>query len=299
MATYRLFILPAIIAVFLAACSSKSSSNDEAFKYLNESLESSGITIHKLTETLLMGLKEKLIDPVTANKAQIWYPRAMLVNEYTNSIFKQIDSLKNKLLVITDLNEQLSQEKNLEGEFEKLGKELTFYNGNLMAIDSQISQVFPDPIKLDGEYSLDVRFIPIYLFSRNITVRVALSLLNQIETNVRIIENRMIQFANNKVTSIVESYKSYSTILGISAMRAGPGIKLEITAGVGAFTKSANAKISIDRKLYPLSEDGAVHYEFNAPKAPGKYKKHVKIEFFDEIGKMVVVEKDLDYSVVQ
>jgi hypothetical protein len=299
MTTFRSFISPSIIAVFLAACSSKSSSNDEALKYLNESLESSRLTINKSTQTLLMGIKEKLMDPPTAKKAQIWYPRADLVSQRTNTIFEEIENVKNRLLVITDPNGELNQVKNITGEIRKLGKELTVYNNNLMEIDSQFSQIFPDPIKMDGEGSSDLRFFPTYLFSKNITVRVAVSLLNQIQTNVKIIENRMIQFCYNKIGDNSDYFSVYSAIIAINTMRAEPGARLEITAGVGAFSTKAQPKVTIDGKPCSISEDGAVHYSFKAPKLSGKYKQHVKIEFIDEIGKIEVIEKDISYSVIQ
>jgi hypothetical protein len=142
-------------------------------------------------------------------------------------------------------------------------------------------------------------FLSFRLLWLGFLVRVAVSLLNQIETNVKIIENRMIQFCYYKIGANIEDFFGYSALIAINTMRAEPGAKLEITAGVGSFSRKAQPKISIDGKPCSISEDGAVHYTFIAPKASGKYKQHVKIEFMDDIGKMVVVEKDVDYSVVQ
>jgi len=96
----------------------------------------------------------------------------------------------------------------------------------------------------------------------------------------------MIQYTNYKIAYTPPYFESYGVIITINAMRVEPGTNLEITAGIGAFNKAAQPKISIDEKIYSISEDGATHYTFNAPKESGKYKKRVKIEFIDEEGKM-------------
>ena len=82
-------------------------------------------------------------------------------------------------------------------------------------------------------------------------------------------------------------------------MRVEPGTSLQITAGIGAFSKKANSNISIDGKSYSIAADGAVHYIFKAPMAPGRYKRRVRIEFIDQEGKPTVLDKDVIYSVVQ
>jgi hypothetical protein len=299
MATFRFFILPAIIAVFLAACSSKTNPNEEAIRYLNKSIESSKSNINKYTEKILVELENKLMDPASAQRAITWYPKGKLIQEYSKVVIDTLEKLQERFISYSFQYKDLEEVPSIDSDIKSLEKILKSYNRSLLEIDPALTAFFSSPEELGSSDSLNARLYPVYLFSGGITINLAICLLNQFENNIRIIENRMIQFANNKVAVIVESFESYSTILGISANRAAPGTKLEITAGVGEFSKSANAKISIDGKLCPLSEDGAVHYEFNTPKTPGKYKKRVKIDFINEIGKMEVVEKDVSYSVVQ
>lgn len=182
---------------------------------------------------------------------------------------------------------------------EELKKRLVLYNANLLSVDPQISQQFPSPVNLGMVDSPGVLSFPIDLFSGNISIRLAICLLNQIENNVRILENRMVQFLSNKVGDYIEYYDVYSAFLAINAMRVEPGAKLEITAGVGAFSTRADPKIIIDGKPCSISEDGACHYTFSAPKTPGKYKTHVTVKFLDGMGKMDTVEKDVTYSVAR
>lgn len=86
MARIRFFILAAIVTGFLGGCSWNSGSNDEAIRYLNESLQNSQRTINKATQSLLFTLKEKAKDPLTSYKANIWLPKASLVNSYTKEL---------------------------------------------------------------------------------------------------------------------------------------------------------------------------------------------------------------------
>lgn len=298
MATFRSFVISAILAGLLVSCSGKTNSDEEAIWYLSKSVESSQITTKKYTQWILMALKEKLNDPASAQRTAIWYPKALQVQAYSNAVIEDLEKIEKKFSSFSNQYKYLDEIPDQSKDIAYLTRILKFYNRNILAIDPAIDTSFSSREDLGSPDTLNSRLYPVYLFSRRITIDLAVCLINQFENNIRIIENRMIQFANNKTAIIVGSLESYSALVGITANRTGPGAKLKIIAGVGAFRKSVNAKISVDRKLYPLSEDGTLLYEFNAPTTPGKFKKRVKIEFMDEYGKMEAVERDIDYTVV-
>src|SRR5687768_11534610 len=69
-----------------------------AFKTVNKSLENTNTTVDKSTATLFASLEEKKKDPTTANRANIWYPKAQQVQEHSKTIFNHIQSLKDQIL---------------------------------------------------------------------------------------------------------------------------------------------------------------------------------------------------------
>ena len=65
-----------------------------AFKTVNKSLENTNTTVNKSTETIMESLKEKTTDPVSATKAQIWYPKAQQVQTISKTVFTYIQDIE-------------------------------------------------------------------------------------------------------------------------------------------------------------------------------------------------------------
>ncbi|HYT45425.1 MAG TPA: gliding motility protein GldM, partial [Methylomirabilota bacterium] len=61
-----------------------------AFKTVNKSLENTNITVNHSTETIMKSLVDKLSDPMTAAKAQIWYPKAQIAQGFSKEVFDYI-----------------------------------------------------------------------------------------------------------------------------------------------------------------------------------------------------------------
>jgi gliding motility-associated protein GldM len=74
---------------------------------------------------------------------------------------------------------------------------------------------------------------------------------------------------------------------------------MEITAGVGAFSKAALPDISIDGQAIPISADGTAHKPMKASSALGKHSVNVTIKYKDQEGKDQVMTKRIDYEVGQ
>src|SRR5206468_10390174 len=69
-----------------------------AFKTVNNSLTNTNNTINQSTNTILSSLQDKMNDPTTAAKAQIWYPKAIKAQELTTTMNAYIGSLKDSIL---------------------------------------------------------------------------------------------------------------------------------------------------------------------------------------------------------
>ncbi|MEJ7684300.1 MAG: GldM family protein [Segetibacter sp.] len=75
-----------------------------------------------------------------------------------------------------------------------------------------------------------------------------------------------------------------------------PGQELVITAGVGAFSKSARPSISIDGAGMPLNPQGVAEYKTTVG-GPGSYSKKVRITFIKPDGTPGSLEKEVPYTV--
>jgi gliding motility-associated protein GldM len=77
-----------------------------------------------------------------------------------------------------------------------------------------------------------------------------------------------------------------------------PGQEVEITAGVGAFSKAALPQISINGTGVPMGEDGAAHLKIPAS-GMGVRKIPVVIRYKDQEGKDQVVNKEVEFTIGQ
>src|SRR5690349_21232696 len=69
-----------------------------AFKTVNKSLENTNTTVNKSTETIMKSLVDKLADPATHDKAQMWLPKAEQVQSFSKPVYEYIQKLKDRIL---------------------------------------------------------------------------------------------------------------------------------------------------------------------------------------------------------
>src|SRR4029078_3057107 len=132
-----------------------------AFKVVNQSLRTTNENISASNETLYKSLESKLNDPVSAEKAKIWEPKAMLARRYSDEMTKYIDSLKLALKKAADLKIRWDEvkkdsvenyrEDNLDastrlfetnGKGKELESRLIKYKHDMLSIDPTIKAQF-------------------------------------------------------------------------------------------------------------------------------------------------------------
>jgi len=69
-----------------------------AFKTVNNSLEKTNSTVGTSTTQIFNSLTEKLSDPTTHVKAEVWQPRAKQVIDYSTSAYNFIQGLKDDII---------------------------------------------------------------------------------------------------------------------------------------------------------------------------------------------------------
>ncbi len=308
-----LLIVSLTIVISNLACSDNSENDLTVFKALDESLSNSNTTIQRSTETIYASLEQKLADPITATKAQIWYPKAMMIQKYAGDITAFIGDLKHRLKKAAGLKKENEKEifnesnKGIVNSFfnenrigDTLYQKLLKFKTDVLSVDIQMDTVFRQTLLLatrafDLSNSDARNFTKTFFYSTPVVA--ALATLSTFQNNVRIIENRMISFCNNKMICCSFFYDVYSAIIGQNSTYVRTGEQIEITAGVGAFSKVAQPEILFGGKKVDIDETGTAVHKFNSPSKPGKYIVPVKISYTDQDGKKRTIEKAVEYTV--
>jgi gliding motility-associated protein GldM len=285
-----------------------------AFKTVNKSLETTNATVNKSTETILKSLNDKKTDPSTAEKANLWYPKAEMAVNYTKTVYSYIQGLKAEILKqaggdINDPNKKF-KEDNLDiatrlmvekGEGKKLYDALSKYKNDILSIDPEIKTEFTTslPIILEkpvtnnkGNNTWEAAYF------RMVPTVAALTMLSKFQNDVKTSENRVVSFCHNKVGEVIVRFDSYAAIIGQSSNYLMPGQKITINAGVGAYSKAALPVISIGGRPVSLDEKGVAKSDFDAGTI-GNHSIPVHIEYVDQDGKKQVIDEKIEYTVGQ
>jgi hypothetical protein len=174
----------------------------------------------------------------------------------------------------------------------------------MLAVDSEINAAFEKiTVAIAWEFDWDEDrskdFTKTYF--HNMPVIAALSMLSKFENNVKIMENNFIMFCLSKSYSVGGcGYSSgpYS-LVSQSSSYVKAGDEIEITAGIGLFTRAAIPRITIKNTPVPVNENGVASYRFKTPLEPGKYFVPVKIEYTKPDGTKDLFTKKVAYTVAE
>jgi gliding motility-associated protein GldM len=194
-----------------------------AFKTVNKSLENTNTTVDKSTSTIMKSLVDKLADPTTAAKAQIWYPKAQQVQGFSKPVYDFIQKLKDRILTEAggDPKDPTKRfkEDNLDvatrimiekGQGKTLLKLLGDYKNDLLTkVDPSIGEEFKTtlPINLDKPASR-TRAGKTWegAYFHMVPTVAALTILSKFQMDVKTSENRVVQYCHNKVGEVTERY---------------------------------------------------------------------------------------------
>lgn len=286
-----------------------------AFKTVDRSLANTNRTINTSTETIIASLNEKRSDPTSAVKANYWYPKAQQAQSLTKDMYGYIQSVKDELLKAADFDparkgDSTYKQDNLDIPTrilveEKKGKELyerlAKYKEDLLKIDPAIAQNFQNSLQID------LSMPPVQdksnktweaAYFHMVPTVAALTMLSKFQNDVKTSENKVVSYCHEQVGKVTVRFDTYAAVIGQSSNYLMPGQDLEITAGVGAFSKSALPQISINGQGAAISEDGAAHTKITGG-AVGHHTVPVHIVYKDQDGKQQVIDKVIEYSVGQ
>jgi gliding motility-associated protein GldM len=261
----------------------------------------------------MTSLEEKMKDPGTAQKATIWYQKAQEVQKYSTSMYQFIDELKKKISDGAKYDPASDKDKGIDnldvttrvmvekGDGKLLRTKLEEYKANILKIDSQISNTFKSSLPINTEMpktkNKSNKTWESAYFHMVPTVA-ALTILSKFQNDVKTSENKVITFCHEQVGKVVYRQDAFAALAIANTTNALPGQEIEITAGVGGFSKAITPKISIGGQTVALGEDGAAHYKFKADRL-GSNSIPVVISYTDQDGQIKNITKTVDYVVGQ
>ena len=286
-----------------------------AFKVVDKSLITSNQIIGEGNETLYKSLEAKLNDPTSAEKAKIWEPKAMQARKLSMDMFNYIEGLKLELKKAADLKIKEDgtedyREDNLDastrlfetnGVGKDLQQKLNAYKEAMLNIDPEIRKQFSTnfPVSTDTKDFVTREgkskdFTQTY-FHMTPTVA-ALTMLSKFQNNVKNAESEIVTYCHNQIGAVKVIYDQFAALVGQSSNYVMPGQKVEITAGVGAYSKAAQPQISINGASAPLDANGRAVYTVTASGA-GNHSVPVNVTYTKPDGTKESKSFNVEYTV--
>jgi len=278
-----------------------------AFKTVNNSLESTNKVVFASTDTYLKSLLAETSQAETKERADIWYPKALKVQTASNGAYNDIQRLKDSILRATGFNPAKNKDSSFKeddidaaqrilvegGEGKKLYQTLQTFKTSILSdpeIAKELAVNFPVSLDTPKTKNQDKRWEAAY-FHMTPTVA-ALTILSKFQNDIRTAENRAVAFCHNQVGHVQLINDAYVPLIGQNSNYLMPGQEIVITAGIGAFNSAARPQITVDGSPAQLMPDGSYQYKSTAG-GTGAYSKHVHITYFNQ-AKNAMESKDVE-----
>ena len=282
-----------------------------AFKVVDISLQNSSNNLAAANSTLYKSLGDKLTDPKTAEKAQIWQPKAEQAKKLSDDMTLYLEGLKKELKKAAGLEtidgKESFKEDNLDaashlfgtmGKGKDLEAKLKAYKAAMLNIDPTISAKFAKTLPVDveppiGQDGTKKDFTNAYF---NMTPTVAgLTLLSKFQNNIKNAENQVVTFCHEQIGAVVVKFDKTGVLVGQSSNYVMPGQEVTITAGIGAYSSAAQPQISIGGSSVPVI-DGKGTYKISAS-GSGARTVPVTIRYLDQDGISQTKTENVEYIV--
>ena len=288
-----------------------------AFKTIEQSLNSASNIIVRKNADIYKSLKTKLNDPKSAEKAAIWAPKAEKAHAFADAIYTDVESLKQELKVESGLKTKDGKEEYKEDDLDAttrvflksksgaskgkdLYNKLAQFKADLAAIDPLIAkEVIPNlplDLSIPATSSIAGKDDWGYAYFHMTPSVAAITILTKFQNDIRNSEAQVAEFCHKEIGEVELIYDQFNAFAASNSQYLMQGEELVITAGVGAFSSAAKPSISIDGVNLPITADGSAIYKATAG-APGMNSKRVRISFLKPNGETAIVEKDVRFTV--
>ncbi|MBL0272511.1 MAG: gliding motility protein GldM [Chitinophagaceae bacterium] len=284
-----------------------------AFKTVNNSLEKTNNAVNLSTTQIFASLTDKLADPATKPKAELWQPRAKQVMDFSTTANNFIQGLKDDILKAAggDPKDPTKsfKEDNLdiatrmmmkEGKGKQLYKILEDYKKNVLGINDTIKTEFEKSLQVDlekpkSQTGNNKKSWEEAYFHMVPTVA-ALTILSKFQNDIKTSENKVVTFCHEQVGKVILRFDAFEAIVGQNSKYLMPGQEIEITAGLGAFSKQKLPDVFVGGTKVPLDEKGIALYK-TAAGGVGPHTIEVTVSFTDQDGQAQTRKIPVEYIV--
>ncbi|MCU0385729.1 MAG: gliding motility protein GldM [Flavihumibacter sp.] len=286
-----------------------------AFKTVDESIRTANSVVDEKNKTTYESFEAKLKKAETAEKAGIWYPKAQQAQKLSADMSKYIDDLKTELKKESKgENIGTPQEKfsidNLDASTrmlvegskgDELLKKLTDFRTQMLAIVPEQKASFEKSLPLDlsipkSQTGSTVQNDWKSAYFRMTPTIAALTILSKFQNDVKNSEAQIVDFCHKEIGEVEVVFDEFQAFAGTNSTYLMPGQELEITAGVGAFSKAAKPSVSINGAPVALGAEGTAVYKTTVSGA-GERSVNVEVKFKKPDGTDAVLNKTIKYTV--
>lgn len=286
-----------------------------AFKTVNSSILHANEVVDDKNATTYKSFQAKLKDAKTAEKAAAWWPKAEQAKNLSAEMSKYIEDLKTELKKESKgenigTAEEKFAEDNLEASTrllvegprgKELEKRLIEYKNKMLGIIPELKAEFAQTLPLDMEVpksqtgSLPNNDWATSYFHMTPTVA-AVTILSKFQNDVKNSEAQIVDYCHKMIGEVEVIFDEFQAFAGTNSQYLMPGQELEITAGVGAFSKAAKPTIFVNGSNVPLNNEGTAVYK-TVVNGAGEHVVNVKIEYYKPDGTKAIKERPVKYTV--
>ncbi|MEJ7672630.1 MAG: hypothetical protein WKF59_07940 [Chitinophagaceae bacterium] len=150
-----------------------------------------------------------------------------------------------------------------QGKGKELEAKLKQYRESMLSIDPDIRKEFEKTLPIDITLPNKKKDFTQTYFHMTPTVA-GLTMLSKFQNNVKNAENQVVTYAHNQIGAVKVIYDQFAALVGQSSNYVMPGQEVQITAGVGAYSKAAQPQISINGAGVAIDAEGRAVYKIQA-----------------------------------
>lgn len=287
-----------------------------AFKTVDNSLDQTNSTINVSTANIMESFRMKLADEKTKQKAAEWYPKAQQAQQLSTNMYNYLEGLRNEILKAADFDPARKKDSTFkednqdiatkllikDGKGKELKQKLEQYRKDMLALvkpenRAEFERSFQVDVSLPKGVGKDKKTFEDAYFHMVPTVA-AMTILRKFQNDVKTSENKIVSHIHEQVGKVEVIFDSFEAIVGQNSKYLMPGQELEITAGLGAFSKTKLPTITIGGQTVTPNEKGMGVYKVQA-NALGTHTIPVKVAFVDQDGNPQERVIPVEYTVGQ
>ena len=306
-----------------------------AFKTVNHSITTSNDVVTGKNNLTYTAFEKALNDAQTKENAKIWAPKAYQIQKISSNMYNTLEGMKSLLIMESNPElkdgKQTFNDANLDAAtrvFDKDGKGKILFDSLSLYKQQMLDVLNPEDPAFKGnkvmqdevakakasfshELPLDLSvpksqtgaapsndsvkdWVTNY-FHMTPTIA-AITILSKFQNDVKNSESQMVDYCYKQIGSVKVVFDQFEAFAGTNATYLMPGDELNLTAGIGAFSKAAKPTITINGAPQTLNADGVADYKSRVEGA-GEHTVTVNIAYFKPDGSPAVASKVVKYTV--